>query len=93
VVEVAVKAGQKVELSATGCLDPDGNAVKLTWFIYLEAGTYGGDVRLSALEGARTELVAPAVKQPQTIHVILQVQDNGAPSLFAYRRAVITVSP
>jgi hypothetical protein len=36
--------------------------------------------------------VAPTVRQPQTIHVILQLADAGTPRLFAYRRAVVTVN-
>ena len=40
-----------------------------------------------------TSFVAPRVKKPATIHVVLQVKDNGTPPLFSYRRAVITVNP
>ena len=36
---------------------------------------------------------APSPAKPATIHVILQVEDDGNPKLFAYRRAVITVEP
>lgn len=88
-----VKAGESVSLSAMGSNDPDDNPLKITWFAYPEAGTYDGSLELRALEGESTGFVAPAVKQPQTVHVILQVQDQGTPSLFAYRRAVITIEP
>ena len=37
--------------------------------------------------------VAPAVDQPQTIHVILEVSDDGSPSLTSLRRAVVTIEP
>lgn len=53
----------------------------------------GRDVVLGATRGTVTSLVAPAVKERATVHVILEVEDGGTPSLFAYRRAVITVSP
>jgi hypothetical protein len=37
---------------------------------------------------------APDAKTPKdaAIHVVLQVQDNGQPSLTSYRRAVITLN-
>ncbi len=36
---------------------------------------------------------APQVKTATPFHIILQVQDDGTPSLFAYRRAIVTVTP
>ena len=35
--------------------------------------------------------MAPMVDKAETLHVILQVEDDGAPSLVAYRRAIITI--
>jgi hypothetical protein len=93
IVELAAKSGQEVELSAAGSKDPDGQALRLTWFVYPEAGTFTGEARLSAAEGETTRLVAPAVTEPRTVHVILQAEDDGAPRLAAWRRAVIRVTP
>jgi hypothetical protein len=67
--------------------------VRTKWWVYREAGSFRGELALSSSEGDKTSLVAPAVKKPETIHVILQLEDEGAPRLFAYRRAVITVNP
>ena len=54
------------------------------------------DVKLSAASGDTTSLTVPMpdAKTPKaaTIHVILQVQDNGQPSLTSYRRAVVRLS-
>jgi len=101
IVEVAARPGETIELSAAGSSDPDRNRVKRSWFVYPEVGSYRGDVKLisvndksasdQSISTETTRLVAPAVTQPQTIHVILQLEDEGTPSLFAYRRAVITV--
>ncbi len=93
IVELTAKPGETIELSSAGSSDPDGQSFKRTWFVYPEAGTFRGDVKLSSIDGEATTLAAPAVKQAQTIHVILQLEDQGSPSLFAYRRAVITVVP
>jgi hypothetical protein len=93
VLELVARPGDIVKLSAAGSKDPDGDTFTFTWFIYREAGTFIGEVNLSAAGGETTSLVAPAVQQPATLHVILQVRDRGAPSLFACRRAVVMVSP
>lgn len=93
VLNLSAAPGETVTLSAAGSTDPDGNAVRTRWWVYREAGSSRGDLALSAGEGAQTTLTAPAVKKPETIHVILQLEDDGSPPLTAYRRAVITVQP
>lgn len=93
VVELTVKPGERVELSARGSGDPDGDDLTITWFQYREAGTYDGEIALSDREGLSTSFIAPAVNRPSTVHVILQLRDSGEPNLFSYRRAVITVRP
>ncbi len=93
VLQLTAKPGQTVTLSAAGSWDPDGNGVKTTWFVYPEAGTHRGTAELSETGGNETVLVAPEVKKPETVHVILQLQDSGTPSLFAYRRVIVTVTP
>lgn len=93
IVELAVRPGATVSLSAAGSSDPDGNTVQATWFVYPEAGTFQGGVKLDTTIGGTTRFVAPAVTKSETLHVILQVQDDGSPNLFAFRRAVITIQP
>jgi len=93
IVEITVKAGDKVELSAKGSSDPDGNKFQVSWFQYREAGTYDGDIKLENSDKKTISFVAPKVKDKQTIHIILQLKDNGSPNLFSYRRVIITVEP
>jgi hypothetical protein len=93
VLDLHAKAGETVKLSAAGSRDPDGDKLKVTWFVYAEAGTFGGEVKLSAAAGEETSFVAPPVPRGQSVHVICQVEDGGAPSLFAYRRTVVMVYP
>ena len=92
-LKLTAKAGETVRLSAAGSSDPDGHSFQLKWFTYPEAGTLHGELPLSSPDGEATSFVAPRVEQPETVHIILQLEDRGAPSLFAYRRAVITVEP
>ena len=92
VVELSVKPRETVELSAAGSRDPDGDTLETSWFIYREVGSFAGEVELSAV-GESASFIVPAVMKAQTIHVILQLKDNGTPNLFACRRAVVTVQP
>lgn len=101
VLEITARPGETVTLSAEGTRDPDGHEVEVRWWIYPEASSlrdakgqrFPENVTLSATRGLSTSLVAPAVKKPETLHIILEVEDRGTPSLFAYRRAVLTVQP
>jgi len=92
VITLRVRGGTEVVLSAEGTSDPDRNTVRVTWWIYSEAGTVKG-ATLTAADGPTTSVRLPAVTKPGTLHVILQAEDDGRPHLFAYRRAVLEVTP
>jgi hypothetical protein len=92
VLSLSAKSGSVVSLSADGTDDPDHNAVQVSWWIYPEAGTLKG-ATLNQADGLNTAVHLPATTTAGTVHVILQVRDDGSPNLFAYRRAVIEVTP
>jgi hypothetical protein len=92
VMKLNAKAGDSVTLSAAGSRDPDGDAFSTKWFVYPEAGTWTGDVNLTTAAD-QAFVAVPKVTRPEQIHVILQLEDRGSPSLFAYRRAIISVQP
>jgi hypothetical protein len=85
-----VEAGKTVRLSAKGSFDPDGDQVKLKWWLYKEAGNFDG--KLSFFNPYTEELVfeMPTLKQGQSLHIILEGEDSGNPSLFSYRRIILT---
>lgn len=89
------KSGEKVQLSAQGSTDPDGNSLRYDWMYYAEPGTYGNKngIQLADRKKAETSFVAPKVTQPETIHIVLAVTDNGTPALTRYQRVIVTVFP
>ena len=101
VIDITAKPGATVTLSAEGTSDPDGNAVETRWWIYKEASTlrdpktrsFPVNVKLSADRGLTTSLAVPTADKQATVHIIVEVRDNGAPRLWAYRRAVVTIQP
>lgn len=93
IVYLTAHSGGKVTLSAAGSSDPDANALSYRWYQYQEADGYSGAVSISSATSRDASFVAPAVTTAQTVHVLLEVKDNGGPSLTSYRRAVITINP
>ena len=85
--------GATVSLSATGSSDPDsGNTLSYKWWVYKEAGTYGGTVTVNNSTSAAANFTMPTGSTGASIHIILEVTDNGTPSLTAWRRLVVTGS-
>jgi hypothetical protein len=84
--------GEKVRLVGS-VQDPDGDSLAVKWWQYREAGTYEGDVSVAAPSEPRTWLTVPKDAQVgSTIHLILEVQDDGTPSMTSYQRVVVTVA-
>ncbi|MGD1155538.1 MAG: nucleoside hydrolase-like domain-containing protein [Terriglobia bacterium] len=102
-VEITVKAGETAKLSAAGTRDPDADSLTYEWFQYNEVGGLSPpNIQLSSASGTETSFEVPAGRPgrlgtlpfwDRTIHVILVVKDNGTPSLYAYRRAIVKVAP
>jgi hypothetical protein len=92
VLAISTTNGATITLSAEGTGDPDGNLLRARWWIYPEAGNISGAM-LTAAEGLKTEIHLAQIKLTGKLHVILQVEDDGVPHLFAYRRAIIEVRP
>lgn len=93
VVHMAVRPGQTVELDAAGTHDPDGDHLAYRWFVYDEAGTYRERVEIEQYATPHARLVVPETNRPGTIHVILEVTDDGQPSLYGYRRIILEIQP
>ncbi|QEE28936.1 DUF1593 domain-containing protein [Terriglobus albidus] len=90
-LDLTAKAGSTVALQGAAS-DPDHNSVKVKWWQYKDAGSYGGSVRIDSPEALKTNIVIPAdAKVGDTIHLILEGTDSGTPALTQYQRVVITV--
>jgi hypothetical protein len=88
---VSVRPGATIRLEGA-VSDPDRNQVAVSWWQYHDAGSYPGDVVVSAPTSLTTTVTVPADAQPgQTIHVILEATDDGVPALTRYQRVVMTV--
>jgi hypothetical protein len=93
--------GDTISLSAAGSSDPDGQPLTYRWWRYTDAtGRYPVNATLDSPDAVQTTVTVggpprsdrvPVFPKGFSVHVILEVKDNGSPVLTSYRRAVITV--
>ncbi|TVP51605.1 MAG: DUF1593 domain-containing protein [Mongoliibacter sp.] len=84
-----VLAGETVKLSAKGSYDPDGDQLRYKWWVYKEAGRFNGSLEFHNPFGEELAFEMPQLGQGQRLHIILEVEDSGSPSLISYRRIVL----
>lgn len=82
-----------VRLSADGSTDPDGNGLSYRWWQYQEADSYRGELEITGANSKNAAFKAPGVDASATVHIILEIIDDGNPSLTDYRRVVVKVHP
>lgn len=90
---LTVKSGKRVKLDARKSYDPDGNDIEFNWWQYKDIGSYKNQLEIENSDKAEAYFVAPVVNKPETIHVILEVKDNGNPSLVSYERIIVNLEP
>jgi len=91
VLEITASAGSDIKLSAAGSADPDGNALSYSWSFYKEPGSYDETVTFQDNASESTKIKIPEDAGDKTIHIILEVHDDGSPNLYAYRRMIVNV--
>jgi hypothetical protein len=89
-----VAPGETINLDASGSSDPDGDSLQFEWVVYSEASDYRGPLpKIRDAAAPKTSFVAPAVKSPETIHLVVAVSDRGSPPLTRYARVIVSVKP
>jgi hypothetical protein len=90
--DLKVQPGEIVELNAQGTTDPDGDKLSYRWWQYQEADSYGGSIKIKKANKQRASFKVPKdAKTGETIHIVIEVTDNGTPSLTRYQRVVAEV--
>jgi hypothetical protein len=91
VLEVSAAPGSSVSLRADGSRDPDGNSLAYSWSYYQDPSSYDGSVTIKDDSSDSASVSIPPDAAGKSIHIILEVRDDGVPSLYAYRRLIIRV--
>jgi hypothetical protein len=85
-----VAGGEKVELDASPTTDPDGNKLTFKWWQYKEAGTASAVTIAGDTEQKGASFTVPS-ESGKTIHIILEVTDDGTPDLKNWQRIIFTI--
>ncbi len=93
-LDLQVKPGSTVQLSAKGTYDPDGNELTYHWWHYKEASNFKGEVYIENATSQNASLKVPEdIDGEETIHIVCEVNDNGTPQLTRYKRVIIKREP
>lgn len=87
---VRARSGECVKFKAQ-VSDPDGDQVNVTWWQYIEEGTYPDVVEITASDEGATVKVPSDAQKGQTVSIILQGTDDGDFPLTRYDRVRIEV--
>jgi hypothetical protein len=105
-LEIDAEAGQTITLDAAGSVDPDKQTLHYKWWLYPEAGLTGAHGAEVAISQQDQPLAHVAIKSPcrplwidgllpcrgdGIAHIILEVTDDGSPTLTSYRRVILRV--
>ena len=91
VLRIDLPVGRRLDLDAEGTTDPDGDHLTYRWFVYREPGTYPGRLTIEHSDSPNATLDIPTDASGKSIHVILEVTDDGQPPLTRYRRVVVAI--
>lgn len=89
IIRMKVEPGKTLQLDASGSSDPDGDQLDIKWFVYENAGTYAGIVLQESGASPVLNFEVPKDLEDKEIHLVLEVRDNGTPSLVSYRRVIL----
>lgn len=88
---IEAKAGDRILLRGNAA-DPDKNKLSYKWWQYVEAGTYPKAVSIQDWEKQTAGITIPAdVVKGQTLHFILEANDDGSPGLTRFQRVIIKI--
>lgn len=87
---VLASPGETIRLNAN-VADPDGNEVSVKWWQF-PVGTGQGQAAIKDENTRRARIQVPKDAAPgQTIHIIVEVTDDGTPALTSYQRVIISI--
>ena len=91
-IDLVAAPDEKIELSAKGTIDPDGDELNYSWWQYEEADSYNGSITIENSNAQEASFTVPAnAEKGQSIHIICEVKDNSSPQLTRYQRVILTV--
>ncbi|MFW6268892.1 MAG: nucleoside hydrolase-like domain-containing protein [Bacillota bacterium] len=91
IIKKEVRPGQKISLDASSSYDPDGDKLYYKWWFYKEAGRYNNSINIEENEKPIITIKVPKDGINKDVHIILEVTDDGDPSLTVFRRIIFQI--
>ncbi len=89
--DIITAPGETVKLICNPT-DPDGDKVSCSWWQYKEAGTCNSSISIKDSDTDRASFICPD-ETGKTIHIILEVQDNGkGHPITRYARVIVKIA-
>ncbi len=90
-INLTAATGENISLDASSSFDPDGDSLFYHWYVYPEAGSYKGDVHIDNNDQSSIKVAIPEDAGGTEIHIILEINDNGLPELYDFRRIIVSI--
>jgi hypothetical protein len=87
-----VEPGLRVTLSAEGSSDTDGDKISYRWWQYTDVDTAATTVDIVKATARQDASFVVPNEPGRTLHIILEVTDDGDPPLTRYQRIVFTIA-
>lgn len=78
-------------LDAGASSDLDTNSLEYNWYFFDAPSSYNGTVSVQNGNSSAATVSVPSDASGENIHIILELNDNGDPDLYAPRRVIINV--
>jgi hypothetical protein len=89
ILRIKATEGESISLDAGASSDPDGDDLTFKWWVYPEPSGLEIDAFPTILTDQTIEFNPGDYPGGDTIHLVVEVRDNGQPSLTSYRRVII----
>jgi len=91
-INLIVNPDEKINLSALGTTDPDGDELIYKWWQYEEADTYNSTISIENSGKQQASFIVPKTNSKgKSIHIVCEVTDTNSPPLTSYQRVIINV--
>jgi hypothetical protein len=89
ILSLNARPGDIISLDASRAFDPDDDELTFNWFRYETADNYPGEVEIHDPSDPVQQISVPQDLSKSNVHIVLEVRDNGEPSLVSYRRIIL----